>query len=411
MIFKAMRILFLTAHMPLPSFSGGRIREFELIRRLGKTFEVYLCCVTKTWEMDKQYMHDLCCFCANIKLFKATPNHKELCSTYSDKMKRHASKEASYYISSLLKDRHFDVIHVEGYYMMQHLPMRAGIPVLLVEHNVECMLSFQQFEIAKTEQEKLYHCKQYLFNLKWEKIFWKRARICVTLTGEDKRSINQLDSNIDVRMISNGRDHLKMKDKLGQPMRENIVGDGKWNRVLFVGNFAYHPNIDAAFYFSQFIFPIVLNRLPNTKLFLVGNAPPPEIKSLESNRHIEVTGYVDSLVPFYHIADVVVCPLRIGGGVKVKILEALGIGKAIVSTSIGAQGLDVINYKPVIIADEATDFANKVIWLLINYKERHRQEQEAFSYARGIPTWDEVSEVYINCYKELMCSETITNNN
>ena len=94
-------------------------------------------------------------------------------------------------------------------------------------------------------------------------------------------------------------------------------------------------------YFSQLIFPLVLQAVPNAKLFIVGNEPPPSLLSLTLNKQIEVTGYVDSLIPFYNLANVVVCPLRIGGGVKVKVLEALKAGKAIVSTSIGAQGLDV----------------------------------------------------------------------
>jgi glycosyltransferase involved in cell wall biosynthesis len=117
-----------------------------------------------------------------------------------------------------------------------------------------------------------------------------------------------------------------------------------------------------------------------------------------------VTGYVDSLFPFYKTAHVVVCPLRIGGGIKLKILEALSAGKAIVSTSIGAQGLDLMSHKPVIIADEVSDFAKKVVWLLLNPKERHRQEEEALGYAANIPNWDEVSEVLAKCYNEMIAS-------
>src|SRR4030095_2520242 len=127
----------------------------------------------------------------------------------------------------------------------------------------------------------------------------------------------------------------------------------------------------AALYFCRDIFPLILKDVPKVKLFLVGNAPPSEICSLRSNRHIEVSGRVASLIPFYKNADVVVCPLRIGGGVKVKVLEALGLGKAIVSTSIGAQGLDLSTYRPLAVADEVTDFAQNVIRLIQHPEERH----------------------------------------
>ena len=114
---------------------------------------------------------------------------------------------------------------------------------------------------------------------------------------------------------------------------KNRIDWAKGSCILFVGNFAYEPNIDAALYFSNIIFPLILQDVPNAKLFIVGNDPPPQILSLKMNRQIEVTGYVDSVIPFYRMTDVVVCPLRIGGGVKVKVLEALNAGKAIVSIS------------------------------------------------------------------------------
>ena len=399
-----MKILFLSAHMPLPHSSGGRIREFELIRRLGKNFKIYLCVITNPWQTDKKAINDLRSFCTKIKLFKVAPSDKKQCSSYSDQMKKHSSKKASYYISSLLRNEHFDVVHVEGYYLMQHLPIKLKIPILLVEHNIEYLLSLQRFNLAKTELEKFYYRSEYLSTLKWERIFWRRARICVTLTKEDKMSMNQLEPDIDVRIIPNGKDHLKMKGEEALSICKDFIVSDEYYRVLFVGNFTYGPNIDAAIYLSQFIFPIIIKYVPNSKLFLVGNAPPPEIWSLKSNRLIEVTGYVDSLFPFYHAAHVVVCPLRIGGGVKLKILEALSAGKAIVSTSIGAQGLDLMSRKPVIIADEVSDFAKKVVWLLLNPKERHRQEEEALSYTANIPNWDEVSELFAKCYREMIAS-------
>jgi glycosyltransferase involved in cell wall biosynthesis len=110
---------------------------------------------------------------------------------------------------------------------------------------------------------------------------------------------------------------------------------------------------------------------------------------------------VASVIPFYKRADVVVCPLRIGGGVKVKVLEALGFGKAIVSTSIGAQGLDLSSHTAVVVSDEVTDFAEKVIRLLVHEESRRIQEQEAATYARTLPSWDQVSEGFVRLYQEM----------
>jgi glycosyltransferase involved in cell wall biosynthesis len=320
-------------------------------------------------------------------------------------MKKHMSEEASSYISFLLKNQSFDLIHIEGYYLLQHLPIKSEVPILLIEHNIEHLLALQRFMVALTQQEKLYFWSEYIKTLNWEQLMWKRATVCVALTNEDKISMERLESNIDVRMIPDGSDHLKkMVDSpttlLSNSFEHSVIKDNSPS-ILFVGNFAYEPNVDAALYFSRDIFPLILKYVPNVKLFLVGNAPPPEICSLTSNRQIEVSGRVASLIPFYKHANVVVCPLRIGGGVKVKVLEALGFGKAIVSTSIGAQGLDLSTHRAVSVADDMTDFAENVVRLLVNPEERHIQEQEALAYARTLTSWDQVSEAFSRLYEEM----------
>ena len=166
---------------------------------------------------------------------------------------------------------------------------------------------------------------------------------------------------------------------------KNRIDWAKGSCILFVGNFAYEPNIDAALYFSNIIFPLILQDVPNAKLFIVGNDPPPQILSLKMNRQIEVTGYVDSVIPFYRMTDVVVCPLRIGGGVKVKVLEALNAGKAIVSKlSIGAQGLNPRDCQAITVADDVL-FAQSVVRLLNDPDQRVKQEHEALAYAKEPP--------------------------
>jgi polysaccharide biosynthesis protein PslH len=398
-----MRILFLTAHLPFPPFSGGRRREFELISRLGKDFEIYLCSITKTWETDRTYISNLLCSCASVNLFKAVFNDNKQYAIYPNQIKRHTCEEARSYISSLMKNKPFDVVHVEGYYLMQHLPIKPEIPVLLVEHNIECLLNLQRFKLATIQQDKSYYWQEYMYTLKWERTFWKRATKCVTLTAEDESNMRQLEPYIDIRTIPNGINHRKIIDEAASSniCKDSIVSS-KCPSILFVGNFLYEPNIDAALYFSRLIFPLILKDVPNAKLLLVGNAPPPEICSLTFNKQIKVSGYVDSLTHFYKDADVVVCPLRIGGGVKVKVLEALNAGKAIVSTSIGAQGMDLSTYPAVTVADEVTDFAEKVVRFLLDPQERYRQEQQALAYASILPTWDQATEAFVLCYKEMV---------
>ncbi|MFL6395956.1 MAG: glycosyltransferase family 4 protein [Nitrososphaeraceae archaeon] len=402
-VFSAMRVLLLTAHLPFPPFSGGRRREFELISRLGRNYEIHLCSITKSWKTDSQYVNELRSYCATVDLFKALYIDKQQYSLYSNQMRRHMSEDATSYISSLLRKKQFDVVHVEGYYLMQHLPACLDVPVLLVEHNIECLLNLQRFMLAPRQEDKSHYWKEYIYALKWETTFWKRATICITLTNDDKISMSQLEPGLNIRLIPDGTDHQKII-KYSAALCDRIdshFSSPKHPSVLFVANFAYDPNVDAALYFSNVIFPLVLKDVPNAKLYLVGNAPPAEIRSLTANKQIEVTGFVNSLVPYYESANVVICPLRIGGGIKVKILEALNAGKAIVSTSVGAQGLDLTTHQALAIADGASDFAKKVIQFLLNPSERHRQEQEAQVYSKTLASWQQVTEQFANCYNEI----------
>jgi glycosyltransferase involved in cell wall biosynthesis len=356
------------------------------------------------------YINELQQFCKSVSLFEAgaPAGNQQRYSSYPHQMKKHVSPEAGFHISELLKNQSFDIVHVEGYYLLQHIPTWCPIPILLIEHNIEYLLALQRFKVALSQEEKNYFWWEYIKTLKWEQLTWKRATVCVTLTNEDKVAIERLEPNIDVRMIPNGSDHKKGLADAITPFSDDperyIMNNAphSYPTILFVGNFAYEPNVDAALYFSREIFPLIQKDVPEVRLILVGNAPPQEISSLTSNGQIEVTGRVPSLIPFYKNADVVVCPLRIGGGVKVKVLEALGLGKAIVSTSIGAQGLDLSTHRAVAVADERTDFAQNVIRLIQHPDERRIQEQEALAYSVTLPSWDQVTKRFSQLYEEVI---------
>ncbi|MGA9844207.1 MAG: glycosyltransferase family 4 protein [Nitrososphaeraceae archaeon] len=413
-----MKILFLTAHLPFPPASGGRRREFELVSRLGKKFQVHLCSLTTTPEIDRKHARQLSKYCKSVNLFNTTqPFPAEHDFRYTLLMKRYFSEEATYSISCMLRHHYFDLVHVEAYYLMQLLPNESNVPILLVEHNMEYMLNLQRLLLSSSLADRFLYWRDYYNTFYWERNFWKKATKIVTVSAEDEISIRLQEPNMDVITIPNGIDHKIVIDRPVDPefLRRSSFSNSDHIRtfndnnplILFVGNFLYDPNIDAALYFCKQIFPLILKYIHNAKLLLVGNSPTPEILKLgtSSNNNIIVTGYVDSLYPFYKAAKVVVCPLRIGGGIKVKILEALRAGKAIVSTSVGAQGLSVDN-RALCICDKIYDFAANVVRFLSNPQDRHRQEQEALLFAKTIPTWEKVTEKYIQCYNEMTCTRS-----
>jgi glycosyltransferase involved in cell wall biosynthesis len=161
-------------------------------------------------------------------------------------------------------------------------------------------------------------------------------------------------------------------------------------RVVFTGSMDWKPNIDGVEYFCREIWPLVLAEVPRARFQIVGRDPHPRVRQLAS-ASVEITGTVPSIVDYLRQASVVVIPLRIGGGTRIKIYEGMAMGKATVSTSVGAEGLDVHDGHDIILADEAGAFAAGIIRLLQQESTR-RQFEAAAAATAGRYDWSVISE-------------------
>jgi glycosyltransferase involved in cell wall biosynthesis len=316
------------------------------------------------------------------------------------------SRKAKSYILTHLRNGEYDVVHVEGYYLMPNLPSLVDPPIVLVEHNIECLLSLQKQQLTYTEPERRRYHTEYYRTLEWERRFWKQSSLCVTLTSQDQNTISHFEPDVNVQTIPNGTTMLRKtyRTSVSPLLNASTISYDYHHTIVFVANFAYQPNEDAALYFTKSVFPIIKKGIPNVKLLLVGNDPGEKIRLLGLNENVKVTGFVRSVFPYYRLADVVVCPLRIGGGIKVKVLEALQAGKPIVSTSIGAQGLQREEDGPLIVADDKSLFAQKVIELLRDPEKRYILQERACRYSKSLPSWDQISKLFSISYEQLVGS-------
>jgi polysaccharide biosynthesis protein PslH len=162
--------------------------------------------------------------------------------------------------------------------------------------------------------------------------------------------------------------------------------------VMFVGAMDWEPNIDAVEYFCSEIWPTVLAKIPAAKFRIVGRNPDRRVENFAS-RSVEVTGRVPSVIKHLREAAVVVVPLRIGGGTRLKIYEAMAAGKAVVSTSVGAEGLDVHHDRDIVLADSPETFADSIVTLLQDVERRKQFERSAAELAAGY-SWREVGKKF-----------------
>lgn len=390
------RVLFVTCHLPYPPYSGGRRREYELLRRVGDDFDVTLAAVSKVYEEDsanapalKRHCRDVFVFPAAVPDPRSRPGH-----AVPAQVERHRCPELTDHVARAVSSESFDLVHVEGFYLMQHVPHACPVPVLLVEQNVEYVLWRQRAETAPRKHDRDAAIAEYLRTLEAETAAWGRADLCGALTQDDAEIMTAAGGpGLDVRLVPDGVDHLPLSAP-SAPAHPGHV-------VAFAANFAYQPNVDAALYLCREIWPRVVRRLPHARLLLVGNAPPPEVRALARGRDVVVTGRVPSVDPFLEKASVVVCPLRVGGGIKVKMLEAMSRGKAIVTTSVGAQGLARFAGGAFLVEDQPAGFAQALAGLLADEGARRALEGQARAAARRLPTWDDAAASLGGCYREL----------
>ncbi len=397
------RVAFLTCHLPYPPLSGGRRREYELLKRLRSECEIHLCAVSKTYDEDVRNASAISQYCESLEIFPAAPEpepgqHPTLC--YQER--RHRCAEIEPYLTQLLDAGAVDLVHVEGFYLMQHVVDPCPVPIFLVEQNVEYVLWRQRTETAIRRKERQRFLHEYLTTVEAEIAAWNRSALCGAVTEDDRQIIQAAAPELDVRVVPDGADHLLTPGR-SAPGAELVASIPRGFSVGFVANFAYQPNVDAALYLAREIFPRVRAHVPAAQLFLVGNAPPPEIERLSSTASgILVTGRVPAVEPYIDAVDVIVCPLRIGGGVKVKLLEALSRGKAIVTTSVGTQGLGQGVTSAVDVQDEPLKFADAVARLLMKTSRRRELEKRARAFAATLPTWDTAAALLADCYREVL---------
>jgi glycosyltransferase involved in cell wall biosynthesis len=257
-------------------------------------------------------------------------------------------------VARLLNQQQFDLVQVHQAYLSPLVP-ETTVPMLLDMHDI---LSDHEYRIMKTKTKWSHRFAGWT---EWKKMqalerrTVRRFRVCVTASERDKASLLRLVPDAEVVVVPNGVDTEYFQYPSGY---------GTGMKLCFVGSMNYGPNSDGIAWFYESIFPRVRQQMPGAKLIIVGYEPPPAIQALDRDPAVSVTGFVHDVRPYLAGSSVVVVPIRLGSGTRMKILDAWAMGKAVVSTSLGAEGLKAAHGENTLIADEPEEFASYVVSLL-----------------------------------------------
>ena len=399
-----MNILFLSTRSPYPLISGHSLRTYHILKGAAQKHNVILVTfVQLEEELKKENLDHLRSFCQAVHPFRVPVDMSKirlaaslvvnLFSSLPFVAQKYDAPMMREKIREIIKTEPIDLIHVDMLPLATYIDEFKNLPKILVNHNVESVRLYRWFQTEPNVLKRAY------LGIQWPKLrSFERSAMdnfdgCVVVSETDKQLLRGMGINNRMFVVPNGTDTEFFKPT-GKAKTENSV--------LWIGHMDVHTNKDAVLYFWCEIYPLLRKRHPQIQMIFVGTAPPKVIAdAAKKDAQIKVTGFVEDIRPYLDKSAVMVVPIRIGSGTRLKILDAMAMGKAIVSTSVGCEGLNVTHGKNILIADDPEEFTNRTIGLLKNPDMRMNLERNARKLAKTYD-WDLIREK-----QELVYQETI----
>ena len=379
-----MRVLLLTQVLPYPPDSGPKVKTYYVLKYLAQHHDVTL--VSFVRDSDKpEYIQHLETLCERVitvpitrpKLRDLAFLGKSLISGQPWMMLRDERPEMRQVLAELAKTTHFDVVHADQTNMGQYaLPFTNSRKVLDL-HNALWMLYKRLAETtAVTSPMKYILTRDWRLLKQYEGWLCRQFDAVTAVSDEDRALLMEAGAQQDITVIPIAIDTDEQARINRRPSGPHIV---------HIGTMYWPPNINGINWFLDHVYPIIKREVPDVRCTLIGARPPESIiKRGEDDRTLTVTGYVEDPLPFLEDASMMVVPLQAGGGMRVKILNALSQGIPMVTTAVGCEGIKVTNGHDLLIADQAVAFADASIRLLTDYElnqsitENGRQTAEQF---------------------------------
>jgi glycosyltransferase involved in cell wall biosynthesis len=386
------QILWVKPGKLLPLDTGGKLRTYNILRHLSATHDLtYLS--YHGGNRDLEYERQLQAQLPGAVTFPTgaqdNSNPRRLLD-YARRVTWRAPYAVSRFtdrgvrqlVGQMLREDRFDVAVCDFLAATLNFPDPLTTPTVLFQHNVESALWRRKAELEPRWLDRMVAKFEYAKMRRFEPAQVRRFHHIIAVSEQDRQAMASMVDGSRISVVPTGVDLATfVYDPEARPAEP---------RVVFTGSMDWKPNIDGVEYFCREIWPLVLAEVPRARFQIVGRDPHPRVRQLAS-ASVEITGTVPSIVDYLRQASVVVIPLRIGGGTRIKIYEGMAMGKATVSTSIGAEGLDVHDGHDIILADEAGAFAAGIIRLLQQESTR-RQFEAAAAATAGRYDWSVISE-------------------
>lgn len=393
---KRKKILFVSARLPFPAIEGHQIRAFGVLNQLAKEFDVHLLSLLRDGEVVDS-TNELGKLCTSIQ--GAALNDNALSSVragFTGILNQLPLVVTKYATPSLKKEFlkqlelikpdivHLDLLPLAG--LISLIP--KGIKIVLNEHNIESNLIQQKLLTLDSWFPKKLYQREFNKLTDFEIASCKSVDLVLACSEQDVIGLKELGAE-QVHCIPNGVDAKRLRPNNANKLKKTLV---------FLGGMGWYPNRLGIIWFLEEVFPLILKLDPEVCLQLIGNPEPWVPVPEEVKGNVEKLGFVDDFVPYVQNSSLMIVPLSVGSGTRLKVVEGLALGKCMVSTLKGAEGVGLTHGENILFADNAVDFSNEVIKALSEKEKISSIEINARAIADAVYDWDVIGSKLTQLY-------------
>lgn len=388
-----MKILFLTPQLPFPPEKGTALRNWGLIEELTTRHEVSLLSF-RAPDQSANLPSPLAAACDQVVTIPQPERSlrdrlRDLVTTgRPDMARRLVSPMYARELDDWLGREVFDIVQVEGIELAPYIDVIEAsdqdLRIVFDDHNCEYVLQRRAF-LTDLRSPARWAGAAYSY-VQWRRLRSYEAQVCrrvdavLAVSDADARALRRLVPDLCPSVVPNGIDTRRYHPRVA----EAVV---RPNSLVFTGTMDFRPNVDAILWFAREAYPLIQAEVPDVHLYVVGQRPHWRLAPLQKNRGITLTGWVEDVRPYIAGAELYVAPLRIGGGTRLKLLEAMAMGKAVLATRLGAEGYPLTDGREVVLADSPGQFAEEAISLLRSPTLRAALGERARSFVEERYDW------------------------
>lgn len=405
-----MKILWLSHNVPYPPIGGVLQRNYNLLKEVATQHDVYLIALnqrallpTSTDVSEARIaLEKLCSYVEVLPIpseqsvidwFKLL--FRSLFTKHPYTINWLKSKQMHRRIHNIVMSKHFDVVHYDTISLAEYLKQTCHIPAVLNHHNIESAMMLRRALNSTNIVKRLYFLLEGRKLREYEKQMGRRFHSNLTVSELDRARLSTIIPGKRIHVVPNGVDIGYFSGRSERIIKNSLVFSGRLNS---------YANQDAVRFLIREICPLLKAEVGQVHLMVVGRNPTREmLKMADADSNIEILGDVVDVRPYLAKGEIYVCPVRDGGGTRLKLLDAFAMGKAVVSTSIGCEGLDVRPNDNILIADSPSEFVKQITRVFRDPALRVVLGQEARKLVEDQYCWTKVGKTLNNVYMQVTC--------